>query len=418
MSLSADHHLLWDIFLQHARPNDRAGRSVRCPGAWLARSAVLLLISFTTACGGEALPEPPKGRVSLPKDQAQHSVQNQQQRQVNEDQPKTAPPPESKIPAIDYKKARDYVGKEVAVEIQVTQTGATSKICFLNVDNKRDFVVVLFSEVFKDVPHGKKPQEYYLQKNLRVTGKVTLYKDKPQIEVHDLAQITVLDAPPKTNRVVNVPAITQPANFQFPHIKPDAAPDNLEKDVVIEGIIEHLKKRDGDYVLDFGEYPPEEQVTIIIPKEIVEYFPRDPEGMFLYQHVFVSGRIESVQEKPVITITQTDQIRFDRQGEKIAKADVVSVSTALKRNGKYLGVKGELQSVAETDLFYLVQLKDADGAEMVVAVDKACLKPDQAKAQLEKPGTIFYGKIEAERKSAPMIIGDAREIVAEAVKKE
>ncbi len=352
------------------------------------------------------------GKVSLYKDKPQIEVHDLSQIEVL-DAP--AAQPAEKLAAaelIDFKKARDFVGKEVAVEFTVNKTGNIGKICFLNAEDASDFTVPVFSETFKDVPGGHKPEEYYLKRKLRVAGKISLFRDKPQIEVHDLSQITVLDAPAKGSVTAKVPAITEPANFQLPHIKPDAAPDNLDKDVVIEGIIEHLKKKNGDYVLDFGEYPAEDQLTIVIPKEIVDYFPRDPEGMFLYQHVFVSGRIESVNNKPVIKIKQTDQLRFDRLGEKIAKAEVVSVSTALERNGKYLGVKGEISSVEVSELFYLVQLKEANGAELRVAVDKACLKPEQAKAILEKPGTIFYGKIDAERKSAPLLIGDAREIVA------
>ncbi len=334
-----------------------------------------------------------------------------------------APEKSAAIPIIDYHKARDYVGKEVGVEITVTQTRNIGRICFLNVDNARDFVVPLFSEMFKDVPEGGKPEKFYLNKKLRVTGKVTLYKDKPQIEVHDLNQIQVLGnadpEQPTTARsqqpVTEKPLV--PANFQHPHIKPELARDYLGKAIVIEGIVDRASQQAGQCRLAFGIYPPEDELTIVIPKEIAQQFPRDPEGLFLYQHVLVSGEVEAVDKKLVMNIKQTDQLRLDRMSAKIAQTKIVTVDEALAEDGEYLGVHGQVENVTENELFYIVKLRGSGGKILGIAVDKLCLPQKDALAMLQSKDHTYYGKILATEKAAQMIIGDQREIVPAAAKK-
>lgn len=329
----------------------------------------------------------------------------------------------AEIPIIDYHKARDYVGQEVGVELTVTQTRNIGKICFLNVDNAREFVVPLFSEMFKDVPEGGKPEKFYLNKKLRVTGKITLYKDKPQIEVHQVNQIQVLGAADPEQQptakaqkpVQQKPAV--PANFQLPHIKPEMARDHLGKAVVIEGIVDLAHKRDGECRLAFGVYPPEDELTLVIPPEIAQQYPRGPGELFLYQHVLVSGEVEAVGKKLVLNITQSDQIRLDQMSAKLAQTKVVSVDEALARDGEYLGVRGTVENVAESEHFYTVKLLGSDGKVLRIAVDKICLPQKDAISILKDKAHTFYGKIMAAEKAAQMIIGDRREIVPLAEKK-
>jgi hypothetical protein len=343
-------------------------------------------------------------------------------------EPKLADKLNADSPLIDYHQARDYVGKNVAVEITVTQTGNIGKICFLNVDNAREFTVPLFSETFKDVPEGAKPEKFYLKKKLRVSGKVTLYKGKPQIEVHDLKQIQVLDEAataksdppttqkPSTENLGNVKPAT-PTSFQHPHLKPELASGYLGKSVVIEGIVDRSQKKDGGYHFDFGAYPPEEVLTVAIPKELVTQFPRDPEGLFLYQHVLVSGEIETVDKKMFVNIKQPDQIRLDLVSGKVAHTKVLPVDEALTHNGEYLGVQGTVEGVDEGEHFYTVKLQGTNGKIMKIAVDKICLPRKEAKSELASKPHTYYGKILADGKAAQMIIGDQREIVPEATLK-
>ncbi|MEZ5301594.1 MAG: hypothetical protein R3F11_13230 [Verrucomicrobiales bacterium] len=98
------------------------------------------------------------------------------------------------IPAAEMDKLRELAGQKVAVVGEIKNTGRSeSGINFLNFDG--GFVVVCFPEVVKDKFPDKDPAKLYHRKYVRVTGEITLFKDKPQIKLYGPDQVEEIDRP-------------------------------------------------------------------------------------------------------------------------------------------------------------------------------------------------------------------------------
>lgn len=102
-------------------------------------------------------------------------------------------------PLTDAEVVKKHVGKEITVEMTVNATGAGRTLTFLNsaVDRGSDenFTVVLPSttvEAFKKAGIDA-PRDHFKGKRVKVTGKLSLFNDKPQIRVEDPKQIEIVD---------------------------------------------------------------------------------------------------------------------------------------------------------------------------------------------------------------------------------
>jgi len=102
-------------------------------------------------------------------------------------------PPEGQ--AVTWQEAPRHLGHMTVVEGKVVDTFLlrSGNICFLNFkDNDREaFYIAMFDSAFEDLP--QKPDVFYLDKTIRVRGRVTLHKNRPQIQVHRADQIEVLE---------------------------------------------------------------------------------------------------------------------------------------------------------------------------------------------------------------------------------
>ncbi|MEM9419120.1 MAG: OB-fold nucleic acid binding domain-containing protein [Planctomycetota bacterium] len=90
--------------------------------------------------------------------------------------------------------AHNYIGQRITVEGKIVDTyNHNGNICFLNFhkDWRGKFYIPVFKEVFDDLPRA--PEKYYLGKTIRVTGKVTQHKNRPNIEVRNIKQIEIVD---------------------------------------------------------------------------------------------------------------------------------------------------------------------------------------------------------------------------------
>lgn len=105
-------------------------------------------------------------------------------------QPSTLPAPDGPVP---WNEAHKYLDRVITVEGTIVETNNIGNICFLNYDtNWQDkFYIAMFEEAFDLLPDP--PETHYLNKTLLVTGKVTLHRDRPQIEVNDVSQIEVVE---------------------------------------------------------------------------------------------------------------------------------------------------------------------------------------------------------------------------------
>jgi DNA/RNA endonuclease YhcR with UshA esterase domain len=107
------------------------------------------------------------------------------------------------LPAADDKpltpaEAAKKVNEKVTVEMEVKSTGGTTAR-FLNSEtdfkDDKNFTVFIPKEALEKFAKVKieDPAKHFKGKTVRVTGTVTLYRDKPQIKVEDPDQIKVVD---------------------------------------------------------------------------------------------------------------------------------------------------------------------------------------------------------------------------------
>jgi len=100
---------------------------------------------------------------------------------------------------------QEHIGKEVSIEFVVASSRVldSGKFCFLNSQknftHKENFTVAIDSKAIAKYAETNvdEPAEHFRGKTIRVRGKVTLYRQKPQIVVSDPAQITEVTSTPK-----------------------------------------------------------------------------------------------------------------------------------------------------------------------------------------------------------------------------
>ncbi len=105
-------------------------------------------------------------------------------------QASTLPEPDGAVP---WDEAHNYLERVITVKGTIVDANNIGDICFLNYDTdwQGKFYIAMFKEAFELLPDP--PQEHYLNKTLLITGKVTLHRDRPQIEVNDVSQIEVVE---------------------------------------------------------------------------------------------------------------------------------------------------------------------------------------------------------------------------------
>lgn len=94
---------------------------------------------------------------------------------------------------ISWRDAAHYYGQIKTVQGRIVATHNTGKVCFLNFhkDWKKCFTAVIFSSDFNKFPPH--PEDYYLNRKVRVQGLIKEYKGKPEIILKDPKQIMVID---------------------------------------------------------------------------------------------------------------------------------------------------------------------------------------------------------------------------------
>ncbi len=95
--------------------------------------------------------------------------------------------------AISWEEAAQYYGQTVTVEGTIVLTKNTGKVIFLDFSRhwQTDLKVVIFPEDAAKFPSP--PEEMFLHKRIRVTGKIKEYKGAPEIIVRDPGQIEIVE---------------------------------------------------------------------------------------------------------------------------------------------------------------------------------------------------------------------------------
>ncbi len=104
-----------------------------------------------------------------------------------------AAPPSGPLKVVPWDEAHRHVGETIVVEGEIVNTyNHNDSIVFLNFDNdwQDKFYIPVFDDAFPGIPGPA--ETFYKNKTLRITGKVTVHKGRPNIEVKDPAQIKVV----------------------------------------------------------------------------------------------------------------------------------------------------------------------------------------------------------------------------------
>ncbi|MCB9852268.1 MAG: endonuclease/exonuclease/phosphatase family protein [Phycisphaerales bacterium] len=100
------------------------------------------------------------------------------------------------LPIIDWKDAGNYVGKEVIVQGRIEATGRARTIVFLNFDRARSFTAIVRKKSEGNFPSP--PDAMYSGKLVQIRGRISMYKEKPQIEITHPDQVKIIDAAGET----------------------------------------------------------------------------------------------------------------------------------------------------------------------------------------------------------------------------
>lgn len=95
---------------------------------------------------------------------------------------------------VPWHEAGEHIGQTITAEGVIVNTNNIGNLTFLNFheDWRGKFYVVVFKDAYGGVPGGR-PEAYYLDQRVRVTGRVDLHRGRPQIKVYDAHQIEVVE---------------------------------------------------------------------------------------------------------------------------------------------------------------------------------------------------------------------------------
>jgi len=96
------------------------------------------------------------------------------------------------VDVISWREAAKYYGQTRTVEGRIVASNNTGKVCFLNFhkDWRRYFTAVIFASDFNKFPAH--PEEYYLNRTVRVKGLIKEYRGKPEIILKSPSQIEIV----------------------------------------------------------------------------------------------------------------------------------------------------------------------------------------------------------------------------------
>ena len=88
--------------------------------------------------------------------------------------------------------AANNIGKNISIEGTITKTHNSGKVVFLNFKDGLNLYLtcVIFASDFVNFP--EKPEEYYLNRNVKVSGRVKEYKGAPEIVLSSQSQINII----------------------------------------------------------------------------------------------------------------------------------------------------------------------------------------------------------------------------------
>lgn len=249
---------------------------------------------------------------------------------------------------ISWEKAAEYVGKTVTVEGTIVRSHNSGKACFLNFhpDYQNYLSLVIFASDFNRFP--SLPEKYYLNKKVRVRGRILLYQGRPEIILSSPEQIKLVGETGTAESPSSGQEIRQTGQGKAEPVKKAAstttskASDNREiksesthqeisgADQVGRAVKEISWEEAADYYgqtvwvrgkvvaasntgkacfLNFHRNW-KRYFTVVIFASAFGRFPQPPEKYYLNREIRVYGQIREYNGKPEIIVESPQQIEI------------------------------------------------------------------------------------------------------------
>jgi cardiolipin synthase A/B len=222
----------------------------------------------------------------------------------NNAEPWGGPQPTATLPAggiLRWDQVAGYVGQTVTVEGDVIDTYDTGKVTFLNFDDERTFVVVVFASAYRNFPQP--PEDAYWRKRVRVTGQIKPYQDKLEIIVESpdaievMADLLALDGRPRPT-----PPTSGVVSWQ-------EAIDYLGHRLAVEGEVVRVHNSGKAAFLNFAQ-DYRGKFSVVIFGSDFDKWPEPPDQVYLGQRVRVSGKIKEYRGAPEVIVKSPEQIEI------------------------------------------------------------------------------------------------------------
>ena len=198
---------------------------------------------------------------------------------------------------ISWKDAHNYYGQHVTVEGIIVASYNSGRACFLNFhqDYKRYFSAVIFAADFGKFPQA--PEDFYLNKTVRITGLIKEYQGKPEIILKELSSIKIISEPKKQEKIIE--------------ISWEDADKYYGKECCVSGKIVATFNSGKACFLNFHKNWKKYFTAVIFASDFHK-FPPGPEAYYLDKEVRVRGIVKEYQGKPEIIVKISNQIEIIR----------------------------------------------------------------------------------------------------------
>lgn len=214
--------------------------------------------------------------------------------------------------AISWQDAGKYIGSKVTVEGDIVRTYNTGKVTFLNFsqDYRNTLSLVVFAADAGQFPAP--PEDYFLNKRVRVTGQVKMYQNAPEIVIDSPDQIELLSSPTRSNATTPV-ALSSAVPLSTPSppaaLSWEQAGDYLGQNVTVEGLVVRTYDSGKVTFLNFTENW-RGTFSIVIFASDYGKFPQPPATLFQGQTIRVRGKVKEYQGAPEMVVESPNDIEI------------------------------------------------------------------------------------------------------------
>ncbi|MDI6697786.1 MAG: hypothetical protein QME85_02465 [Candidatus Saccharicenans sp.] len=217
---------------------------------------------------------------------------------------------------IDWKEAGSYAGQEVAVAGEIVSSFNSGRACFLNFhpDYQQYLSLVIFASDFPKFP--PQPEKYYLNRKVRVKGRILLYRGHPEIILNSPDQIEVTGELPRGERE-GPEEVAEKDGFlsseiesgKIKEISWEEAALYYGQTVRVRGRVVAANNTGKVCFLNFHRNW-RRYFTVVIFASDFHRFPQPPEKLYLNREIRVFGRVREYQGKPEMIVSGPEQIQI------------------------------------------------------------------------------------------------------------